>query len=159
MLPTVKAEEVTEYDLWVAGVPFTSGNLVIDHSDNEDITSGSAEYDLDTNTLTLIDFKYTGDGHRGDDTYGYGVYEAAIFSGHSLNLKLVGNSEIVHDNGNNANYSCGIFSDGELIISDDDGDTNIGTLTVTGGNGASETSGGIIASADVVINIISVTIV
>ena len=65
LLPsTVKADEVTEYPLWVAGVQFTSANLTIDAGDSTGIASGKATYDPTSNTLTLDGLTYTGAGYQ-----------------------------------------------------------------------------------------------
>ena len=60
---SASAETVTEYDLWVGGVRFTSGNLVIDSADDPAITGGSATYDPSTDIITLDNFNYTGAGY------------------------------------------------------------------------------------------------
>ena len=74
MLPTaVFAEGTTPYDLYIGGVQFTSGNLVIDSTDSAAI-SGSATYNPELNTLTLNNFQYSGPGYKNEEyEYLYGA--------------------------------------------------------------------------------------
>ena len=50
------------YPLWIGGVRFTAGNLVIDADDDPGIASGTATYDPASNTLWLTNFVYSGPG-------------------------------------------------------------------------------------------------
>ena len=50
------------YPLWIAGVQFSSANRTVDATDNAAISSGTAVYDRESNTLTLTDFVYSGVG-------------------------------------------------------------------------------------------------
>ena len=142
MLPTAvfAAEELTEYDLWVAGVRVTSENLVIDSEDNSAI-SGSAtltNIGVDENgepiyTLTLKDFEYEGAGYE-DWLASYYRAAAAIYCGSSLIILLDGDSVIAHSDTDLVDRSCGIASKNGLIVSDAPAN-GTGTLTVAGGAG------------------------
>ena len=68
----VKIEPV-KYDLYIGGVQFTSGNLVIDSTDSAAI-SGSATYTPELNTLILNNFQYSGPGYKNEEyEYLYGA--------------------------------------------------------------------------------------
>ena len=54
--------ELVAYLLWIGGVQFTAGNLVIDADDDPGIASGTATYDPESNTLWLTNFVYSGPG-------------------------------------------------------------------------------------------------
>ena len=120
---SASAETVTEYNLWVAGVPVTSENLVIDSADNGAIT-GSATYDPDSNTLTLNNFSYTGAG------YNYsGNAEALIYSP-DIDLKIVlkGTNTFAGID----RYQRGIIiGNGSLTFTDSDADDVMGSLKLT----------------------------
>ena len=79
---TAFAAETTYYDLWVAGVAVTSDNLEINSADNGAIT-GSATYDPVTNTLTLDNFSYEGEG------YNYSANVKALIYSTGIDLKIV----------------------------------------------------------------------
>ena len=53
--PELKA--FVAYPLWIGGVRFTAGNLVIDADDDPGITSGTATYDPESNTLWLTELR------------------------------------------------------------------------------------------------------
>ena len=59
--PELKA--FVAYPLWIGGVRFTAGNLVIDADDDPGIASGTATFDPASNTLSLTNFVYSGAGH------------------------------------------------------------------------------------------------
>ena len=156
------AEEPT---LYVAGVAVTSDNLEINSADNGAIT-GSAKYDPSTNTLTLDNFSYTGEGYAIPDTDS----GAVIYSYGNLKLKLVGANSITYDNSADpVVYPAGFNVDGDLTVTDDSdgslsvtaGDTGIsalGNITISGVNtvveatGTGEDSFGIFSSASLSIN-------
>ncbi|MBQ3534329.1 MAG: InlB B-repeat-containing protein, partial [Clostridia bacterium] len=108
----IAEKPVTYYDLWVGGEQVTSEKPTISG------TTGTATYDPGTNTLTLNNYSYTGEG--------YEVYGAAIYygSGGTLKLVLVNDNSITHTD---ATYtSSGIYVDnGSITIS------GSGSLTVT----------------------------
>ena len=131
----------TTYDLWVAGVQVTSDNLEINSADNGAIT-GSAKYDPVTNTLTLDNFSYTGEGYAIPDTES----DAVIYSYGNLKLKLVGVNSITFDNSANLVVASeGLYVKGDLTVTDDSngsltatagylGIYSAGNLTIPGGN-------------------------
>ena len=122
---SVTAFAVEEPTLYVAGVAVTSDNLEINSADNGAIT-GSAKYDPVTNTLTLDNFSYTGEGYAIPDTES----GAIIYSNGNLNLKLTGASSITYDNSAETVVSpAGLFVEGDLTVTDD----SDGSLTATAG--------------------------
>ena len=113
------------YDLWIGGVQVTSDNLVIDSADNAVIT-GTATYDPDTNTLTLNDYTYEGEGYT-DDRCAYAIYYK---EGDTLRLVLEGTNSVTQQSASAPITSYGIFSDGSITVLGD------GSLTATGGEAA-----------------------
>ena len=69
--PELKA--FVAYPLWIGGVRFTAGNLVIDADDDPGIASGTATYDPASNTLWLTNFVYSGAGLTTDGRH-YALY-------------------------------------------------------------------------------------
>ncbi len=129
------AEEPTTYKLWVAGVQVTSDNLEINSADNGAIT-GSATYDPSTNTLTLNNFSYTGEGYAIPDTES----GAIIYNNGNLNLKLAGTSNITYDNSaETVVFPAGLFVEGDLTVTDD----SDGSLTATAGDSGIHSDGNI----------------
>ena len=138
---SVTAFAAEEPTLYVAGVAVTSDNLEINSADNGAIT-GSATYDPVTNTLTLDNFSYTGEGYAIPDTES----GAIIYSNGNLNLKLAGASSITYDNSaETVVASEGLFVEGDLTVTDDSngsltatagylGIYSAGNLTIPGGN-------------------------
>ena len=127
LLPTV-AFAVEEPTLYVAGVAVTSDNLEINSADNGAIT-GSATYDPSTNTLTLDNFSYTGEGYE----YNPSWYCAAIYfnpadENAELTIELVGTNTVIIDNSECTSYAIYI-ANGNLIIEGN------GSLTATGDTG------------------------
>ena len=115
---SVTAFAAEEPTLYVAGVAVTSDNLEINSADNGAIT-GSATYDPSTNTLTLNNFSYTGEG------YEYDVYTcAAILSQNDLIVNLEGSNTLNCTDGNGFDVRSG-----SLTIQGNDKETD--TLTVT----------------------------
>lgn len=122
---SVTAFAAEEPTLYVAGVAVTSDNLEINSADNGAIT-GSAKYDPVTNTLTLDNFSYTGEGYAIPDTES----GAIIYSNGNLKLKLVGVNSITYDNSANLVVASeGLFVEGDLTVTDDSN----GSLTATAG--------------------------
>ena len=78
-----------DYKLWVGDKQFTSDNPIIDGSDNPDF-SGSAEYDPDTQTLTLTNFSNNGKTHA-EGSCDAGIY---YLGNTNLTIKLVGENTI-----------------------------------------------------------------
>ncbi len=109
------SDDVSLYNIWVGGERLTSNNLDIDSTDNANIT-GSATYDSATNTLTLNNFTYSGDGN----------ISAVIRHIGSDDLKLVleGTSSVTCTDG----ISYGVDAWGNIEIS------GSGSLSVIGGN-------------------------
>ena len=85
---SVTAFAAEEPTLYVAGVAVTSDNLEINSADNGAIT-GSATYDPTTNTLTLDNFSYTGEGYKYDD-----YSSAAIYTRNDFIVNLVGSNTL-----------------------------------------------------------------
>ena len=84
----------TDYPLYVGGVQFKSGNLVIDRNDNPDF-SGKAEYDPDTMTLTLNNFNNGGWTYTFTQGGSYGESDGIYYKGNDdLNIVLVGDNTI-----------------------------------------------------------------
>ena len=123
--PITANAATAEYGLWVGGVKVTSDNLVIDGNDNSEIT-GSATYDPTSNTLTLDNFVYSGEGYLYDIVYisDYDEYHynyASIHSKGDLNIVLNGentlNCAISDDDSDNIYKSCKVINvDGALTI-------------------------------------------
>ena len=96
-----------EYGVAVAGMAFTSDNLVIDANDNVvGVIGGSAEYDPSTNTLTLTDFTYHDD-----------EVDSVIVADSNLTIVINGNNSIIsaYDAGTNHTLYA-INVDGDLVI-------------------------------------------
>lgn len=70
--------------IWIGDEQFTIENLTING------TKGTATYDPDSNTLTLNNFKYEGEGYE----YSSGRYAGIYALGIDLNIKLVGTNVI-----------------------------------------------------------------
>ena len=122
---SVTAFAVEEPTLYVAGVAVTSDNLEINSADNGAIT-GSATYDPATNTLTLNNFSYTGEG------YNYsGNVEALIYST-DIDLKIVlkGTNTFA---GIDIYQEGIIIENGSLTIANSDADDVMGSLKLTAG--------------------------
>ena len=126
---TAFAEET--YELWVGGVQVTDANkgdlvTAINQAANATVATGSANFDPVTNTLTLNNFSYTGEGYAIPDTES----GAIIYSNGNLNLKLTGASSITYDNSAETVVStAGLFVEGDLTVTDDSN----GSLTATAG--------------------------
>ena len=129
------AEEVSEpassaYNIWAGDKQFTSENLTI--SDNN---GGTATYDPDTNTLTLNNFTYSGEGRL---LYGRpsGATAISYDDADTLNIVLVGESSVTCNN-TTTEFNSGIWvANGSVSVS------GSGSLTATGG-AAEFFSGGI----------------
>ena len=120
---SVTAFAAEEPILYVAGVAVTSDNLEIHSADNGAIT-GSATYDPDTNTLTLNNFSYTGEG------YNYSVNVKALIYSTGIDLKIVlkGTNTFAGID----NYQEGIIiENGSLTIANSDADDVMGSLQLT----------------------------
>ncbi len=118
---SVTAFAAEPYELWVGGVQVTDANkddlvTAINQAANATVATGTATYDPATNTLTLDDFSYTGEGYKYDN-----YSSAAIYTKNDLIVNLVGSNTL----------NCtdvGIWVAG-LTIQGNDKDTD--TLTVT----------------------------
>ncbi len=100
----------TTYPLWVGGERITSEKLTVVGA------TGTATYTPETNTLTLNNYTYSGEGND---------FSAINYEGADpLNLVLVGENSLTHTGGQ---ASFCLFSDGGLHIS------GTGTLRVTAG--------------------------
>ena len=123
----VKIEPV-KYDLYIGGVQFTSGNLIIDSTDSTAI-SGSATYTPELNTLTLNNFQYSGPGYKNDE-YEY-LYGALRVEGdNDLRIVFTGQNVIECTNGDER---WGLYTDfiGDLHIK---AETIDSCLTFIGGD-------------------------
>jgi hypothetical protein len=92
------------YPLWIGGVRFTAGNLVIDADDDPGIASGTATYDPASNTLWLTNFVYSGAGLPTNRNHYALYYEAhspdfVIDVSGTNRLAQVGADEGGHSNG------------------------------------------------------------
>ena len=120
-LVDVTERSILSYDLWVGDTEVT-----------EECTSGEGwEYAPATNTLTLNNYQYEGEGHSlpdGKYVYSADTSRAAIvYSGSEpLNLVLEGDNA-VKQTGGDLRTSAGLFSEGALTIS------GTGTLTAEAG--------------------------
>lgn len=108
---TADTTDEQNYDIWVGSEQLTDSNLTI-----TDTNGGTATYDPDTNTLTLTDFTWSGNGHN----------YSAIYAGGSLNLVLVGSNTVTQTNGDKKNSGLYIYED--LTVS------GSGSLTCIGAN-------------------------
>ena len=123
----VKIEPV-KYDLYIGGVQFTSGNLIIDSTDSTAI-SGSATYNPELNTLILNNFQYSGPGYKNDE-YEY-LYGALRVEGdNDLRIVFTGQNVIECTNGDER---WGLYTDfiGDLHIK---AETIDSSLTFIGGD-------------------------
>lgn len=92
MVPVAVFAAETTYDIWVGGVQVKSAN-------KDDITTaiteaggtadGTATYDPESETLTLNNFSYTGQGYEYDS-----LWCAAIFAKNDLTVKVVGSNTV-----------------------------------------------------------------
>jgi len=74
MLSAKDADDVVEYPLWVGGTQVTTENYKnIPAAEGCTQYSGTASYDPSTNTLTLDQYNYTGNGYRSGSFYS-GIY-------------------------------------------------------------------------------------
>ena len=96
--------EAERYNIWCANTEFTSDNLVIDNTDDSDI-SGSATYNPDTNTITLDNYNYSGKGgYDGND--GIGLFYSSRDEDEVLEIVLEGdNSIFVSSAGSSMSYA------------------------------------------------------
>ena len=101
------ADTPVEYGVTVAGVAFTSDNLVIDANDNvEGIVGGSAEYNPSTNTLTLTDFTYHDD-----------EVDSVILADNDLKIVVIGTNSIISGYfAGSSNTLYAISIEGNLVI-------------------------------------------
>ena len=100
---------VPTYDVWVAGIRLNAENFIIDREDDASI-SGSATYDAVSNTLTLDNFVYSGEGYlKANGDY------VAIYVADGTTIKAVGENDIYCNGSYDKNYIA-IYSEGELTI-------------------------------------------
>ena len=110
MMAMTLAASAESTELLVGGVSLGSSEI--------SGVTGTATYDPDTNTLTLKDYSYTGDGLENAAIYYYGT--------DTLNVYLVGRSTVTGPESDEASY--GIYAEkGSLSFSGE------GTLEATGG--------------------------
>ena len=137
----------TTYPLYIGGIQFTDENLAIDNADNPAITSGKAEYDPASHTLTLTKFAYEGPGvKRGDDTAAllyYGTNDLVIVLHGDNRLKLGGTADCYNNVAAfTGNYGSADFT---VTIKSTDG----GKLSLIGGK-EGRVSYGMYSNGDVV---------
>ena len=139
---SVTAFAAEPYELWVGSVQVTDTNkddlvTAINQAANATVATGSANFDPATNTLTLNNFSYTGEGYAIPDTES----GAIIYSNGNLNLKLAGASSITYDNSAETVLSpTGLFVEGDLTVTDD----SDGSLTATAGYNGIHSDGNLI---------------
>ena len=150
------------YPLWIAGVQFSSANRTVDATDNAAISSGTAVYDRESNTLTLTDFVYSGVGSLGK----FQIFSVLCYAenGKEFTLALVGENSLTQTGVENGYSSTAVFLENRTtatIYSE-----NGGSLRAEGGpveNGSSSSGGfstGItISYSDLVIDGANVTAV
>jgi len=139
LLPTAVFAAETTYDLWVGGVQVTSTN-----KDNIDIPDaiGTAKYDPDSNTLTLDNFSYEGQGYVYDDPWC-----AAIYTQNDLTVNLVGSNTVTASV--TGDYTAEALNvGGALTITGDSGNT----LTLTGAGRKGVACGGNLKIENVTVN-------
>ncbi len=129
LLPTTSfaATGMTDtYDLWVGGVQVTDENrndiTAAINKVAQEVASGSASFNPETNTLILEDFVYTGEGHDFEHT---GMQSgAAVYSDLPvLNITANGTNALTHDAEDCMSY--GIYTTGRLIVTEQ----STGTIT------------------------------
>ena len=92
LFPTrVRADDIYNYHVWIAGVQFTSENLEIDSTDSSSITSGKATFDLETRTLTLDNLVCSGEGYAYDSRSDAMLY---IEPDHDFTIELIGENSL-----------------------------------------------------------------
>ncbi len=125
---------VTKYELYVAGSQVTSAAL-----------SGEGwSYDPETNTLTLNNFTYEGEG--ADNSKLWRFNSVVTYAGEDpFNLFLVGENSITNTK-DNYDYIMALLSIADLTISGN------GSLTLSAPNAASTMSMGLCADADLYVN-------
>jgi hypothetical protein len=122
----------SDFELWVGGTPVTAANADDIPAASPAVQTGKAVYNAGTNTLTLTDYRC---GNFSDDGGLQGVIHYAGTG--TLIVELAGKNTVTAGGGN---VTCGIFSNGPLVI------TGTGSLTATGADGAFEKSCGIRAA-------------
>jgi len=129
-----EAPAVIEYPLWVGGEQITSANA------DDVFSDGKVSYNPDTNTLTLTDYSYSGEGYTWMRTIGSREepYGAAIcYSGkEELNLVLNGTNSITHTG--EAEYSYGFYAEATQFQTNVSGS---GSLTIAGNDCSVYTNG------------------
>ncbi len=135
------SDDVSLYNIWVGGERLTNNNRVIYSTDDN---GGTATYDHATNTLTLSDFTYSGEGYGWSDANNPNfTCGAVIYYGGSdtLMLELIGVSHITYQNDDFRNESYGIYSIGGIEVFGE------GSLSATGYDYGVECSGDIIVNS------------
>lgn len=129
------------YDLWVGGVHVNAenkNNITAAITSAGRSASGSAVFDDNTNTLTLTDFTYNGEG------YGEHFASEALFTGsarmdakgaifsklNELNLSLTGTNSVTVSGGDFV--SAGIFATGTITVN------GTGSLASNGGDSSAQ---------------------
>ncbi len=106
---TLYAQWIKLYDVYVGGVQVTERNQ------HDVFGDGRVSYDAETNTLTLHDYSYEGEGYRyGNSADGVQSYSAAIYSNGSITIKLAGANTLINTfNGKGQDqYGDGVVSEG-----------------------------------------------
>jgi hypothetical protein len=153
MALTVKADPV-EYKLWVGGTRVTSDNASnIPAAIPENQTGGTASYDAETKTLTLDNYKYSGDCVGGYINAGGSSYDChtVIFVGDANIIDTIiikGNVSLIQSNASSSPYGLTyLVNDKKLTIK---GEGVSPKLTVTSGNTNSGASNGIYIYMEVI---------
>ena len=107
----IEEPETEHYNIWCANTEFTSDNLVIDSSDDVDI-SGSATYDPKTNTITLDNYDYSGNGGY-DGACGIGLFYSTRDEDEVLEIVLEGENRI-YVSADDTSISCAMYIAGNV---------------------------------------------
>ena len=115
----------THTEQWVKAKVFPEV-YVGDTQVTRNVRSGDGwNFDMDTDTLTLSEYSYKGEGYLVEDAFASG----GIYARQSLNIELNGNNRVINTLNSNDYFEYGIHVAGKLSIS------GTGTLTAQGVNG------------------------
>ena len=146
MVLTVEAAPV-EYKLWVGGTRVTSENaLDIRAAIPENQKGGKASYDAETKTLTLDNYKYSGDCVGGYINAGGSTYDChtVIFVGEANIIDTIiikGNVSLIQSDASSSPYGLTYLVNDKILTIKGEGVSP--KLTVTSGNTNSGASNGI----------------